>query len=93
MLFDDEDKDQAQALRPSVVAPARTSPGARAKARSKRTPDSLVVHSFHTLVQALATLTKSRIQPRLAAVSETFDKISRPTALQHKALELLGLQL
>ena len=38
MLFDDEDVEGAEALR-SVVAPATVSPGARAKAGSKRNAD------------------------------------------------------
>lgn len=92
LLFDDEDKDQAEALRSSVVAPARPSPSARNKAHTLRTPEGLPVHSFQTLLQALATLTKSRIQPA-SAPEATFDKLSRPTPLQEKAFSLLGLRL
>lgn len=92
LLFDDEDKDQAEALRSSVVAPARPSPSAQDKAHTLRTPEGLPVHSFQTLLQALATLTKSRIQPA-SAPEATFDKLSRPTPLQEKAFSLLGLRL
>ena len=92
LLFDDEDKDEAQAQRDSVVAPAEVSASARKKASTGRTADGLPVHSFRTLLDALSTLTKSLVQPRFAT-SETFEKISRPTPLQEKALSLLGLRL
>ena len=39
LLFDDDDAEGTEALRPSVVAPAKVPPGARAKAGTKRTPD------------------------------------------------------
>ena len=45
MLFDDPD---GGAPRGSPVLPARPSRAARDKAASKRTPDGLPVHSFHT---------------------------------------------
>ena len=91
ILFDDEDKAEAQAQRVSVVAPAEVSLSALEKTRTKRTPDGLTVHSFQTLLKALSTLSKSRVQPRFAS-SETFDKISQVTPLQGKALDLLGLR-
>ncbi len=92
LLFDDEDKALGQALRPSVVAPARISPKAQRKARTRRTEDDLPVHSFQTLLADLATLVKNRIQPKLPG-AEAFDQITRPTALQQRALELLSVRL
>lgn len=92
LLFDDEDKNEAQAQRDSVVAPAEVSSSARKKASTGRTADGLPVHSFRTLLDALSTLTKSLVQPRFAT-AETFEKISRPTPLQEKAFSLLGLRL
>lgn len=46
-------------------------------------------HSFPTLLDDLATLTKNTVQ-----VGEhiTFDQISRPTDLQQRALDLLGVK-
>jgi len=92
LLFDDEDKAEAQTQRHSIVAPAKVSSSARKKASTRRTVDGLPVHSFRTLLDALSTLTKSLIQPRFAT-SESFEKISRPTPLQEKAFSLLGLRL
>jgi transposase len=92
LLFDDEDRDEAEAQRDSVVAPAKISPSAQSKARTRRTADGLPLHSFHTLLQALARLSKSRIQIRIAD-SEPIEKLSRPNALQQKAFSLLGLHL
>ena len=46
MLFDDTDKDAAEALRASVVAQARRSPAAVTKQTTGLTEDGLPVHSF-----------------------------------------------
>src|SRR5436190_2224640 len=56
LLFTDDDKQTAQATRPSPVAPATRSPRALAKAAAKRTGDDLPVHSFDTLLADLATI-------------------------------------
>ena len=92
LLFDDEDPEQAQAARPSVVARAEVSPGAQDKARSKRTASGESVHSFRTLLDNLATITKNRVVAPLAG-AEPFDLITRPTAQQRKAFKLLGVRL
>jgi hypothetical protein len=88
MLFDDDDREGAQQLRPSVVAPAQRSLKAQSKAQEKHTEDGLPVHSFQTLLQDLATLTKNRV--RLA--EQSFDMIATPTAVQQRAFELLRVQ-
>jgi len=89
MLFDDEDKKAAEAQRTSIVAPARRSPAAQAKARTKRTAADEPVHSFRTLLSDLATIVTNRVQPK-AKGAEPFDIITRPTALQQRALDLLA---
>jgi hypothetical protein len=48
------------------------------------------VHSFKTLLNGLATLTKNRLT--LQGGEATFEKVAQPTALQQRALALLGLQ-
>ena len=53
LLFDDHDRAAAEQERTSVVAPARRSRAARAKAGRKRTDDDLPVHSFRTLLTDL----------------------------------------
>jgi hypothetical protein len=77
----------------SPVAPASRSPKALRKIHSKRTEDNFPVHSFGTLLADLATIVKNRVQPKLSKVEITFDKITCPTRLQQKALDLLGVSL
>ena len=92
MLFDDEDKEAALASRPSPVAKAPRSDRAKAKDASKRTEDGQPVHSFHTLIADLGTLCLNEatavINPDYALAMTT-----RPTPLQQKALDLLGVSL
>jgi hypothetical protein len=89
MLFDDEFLEQANATRPSPVAKARRSAHAKAKDASKRNDDDLPVHSLHTLLQDLATLsyniTHTALNPNAKIVLTT-----RPTPLQDKVFKLLG---
>ena len=71
MLFDDTDKEEAEALRSSVVAQAQRSKAAVKKQTTGMTPDGLPVHSFHTLLADLATMARNTIshrdQPALSA--------------------------
>lgn len=90
MLFDDDDKPQAERLRTSVVSPAQRSRKALAKARTKRTKDGGPVHSFQTLLQDLATVAKNRVRTK-AGGDATFDVITTPTALQQRAFDSLGV--
>jgi transposase len=92
LLFDDEEPEVGQELRSSLVAPAQRSPSAKRKARTKKTAEGLPVHSFSTLLKDLSTLTKNRVQPKIASAIP-FDSLTRPTALQHRALSLLSVQL
>ncbi|MFQ5972673.1 MAG: IS1634 family transposase [Alphaproteobacteria bacterium] len=90
ILFDDADPAAAAAARASVIRPAQRSPTARAKAARKRTRDDYPVHSFQTLLQDLATLTKNRIQPDIPG-ARPFDQLTRPTPVQQRAFDLLGV--
>ncbi len=90
LLFDDHDPAGAQ--RSSIVAPAKTSPSAQNKARSKRTEDGLPVHSFRSLLDDLATIVQNRVVPRLPG-AQPFDLLTRPTPLQRQAFKLLDVQL
>ncbi len=83
LLFDDDDRAGAEAARTSVVAPARVSPSAHAKARSKRTTADGPVHSFQTLLDDLATIARNRIVPHLPD-AKPLDVLTRPTALQRE---------
>ncbi|MGH7320994.1 MAG: IS1634 family transposase, partial [Candidatus Rokuibacteriota bacterium] len=68
------------------------SPRATAKALTKRTAEGAPVHSFHTLLRDLRTIVKNRIRLKAHAAIE-FDKITIPTPLQQRALDLLGVSL
>jgi transposase len=89
MLFDDTDKEEAEALRRSVVAPAQRSKAAVKKQTTGVTPDGLPVHSFHTLLADLATMARNTI---VTAINPNYPLtvMTRPTPLQQKAFDLLG---
>ena len=59
LLFVDHDHAGAATARPSPVAAARVSPAAAAKAASRRTTAGQPVHSWRSLLQDLATLTRN----------------------------------
>ncbi|MGH8302069.1 MAG: IS1634 family transposase, partial [Steroidobacteraceae bacterium] len=82
-------KDEAKPLAADVVAPAQRSEAALAKARTQRLADHTPVHSFRSLLAALATLTRNTV--RVPGNAATFDKLALPTELQNRALQLLGL--
>ncbi len=86
LLFRDEDRPLSQ----DPVAPAQRSAGAEHKARTQRRPDGGPVHSFSTLLNELATLTKNRL--RLRDGTASFEKLAEPTPLQRQALSLISLQ-
>lgn len=92
ILFDDDDRKSGEARRASVVAPARRSERADAKAFTKRTDAGEPVHSFKSLLRDLATVTKNRIQPK-APQAPAFTIITKPTPLQQRAFDLLGIHL
>jgi hypothetical protein len=90
MLFDDHDRAAGEALRSSPVAKAEPSPAAKRKARNKRTDDGLPVHSFRTLLNDLATLTRNTaVYGKAPAVT----LLARPTEIQQRAFALLGVKL
>jgi transposase len=92
VLFDDEERELAEALRDSVVSPARRSSGCRRKVSRKRTDDGVPVHSFRTLLKDLATIAKNRIQPKIADGSAgEFDVLTTPTPLQRRIFDLLDV--
>ena len=93
LLFDDEEPEIAQELRDSVVQPAKRSPSALCKASTRQTAEGFPVQSFQTLLQNLGTIIKNRVQPKLSPSSPTFDAVTRPSALQQRALSLLEVTL
>jgi hypothetical protein len=92
MLFDEPDPAARETRRTSPVAKTEPSPAAQRKAARKRTDpangEPLPVHSFHTLLGDLATLTRNVVRlgrDRLTTILAT------PTGTQSRALDLLGL--
>jgi hypothetical protein len=90
MLFDDEYLDEASASRVSPVAQAVRSDHAKAKDKTKLADDGLPLHSFRTLLKDLGTLTYN-IARTGANPNAQIVITSRPTPIQAKAFELLGL--
>jgi len=88
VLFDEDDHEAARAERPDVVAPKKPSPSAKRKARTKRCPDGLPVHSFQTLLEDLATITRNTIVPNLAG-APGWQQDAEPTPQQAKIIQLL----
>lgn len=90
ILFQDDDRPAAAQARKSIVAPAKRSPRAEAKAASKLTDDGFRVASFRSCLTGLATITRNEIA---APGLPHFTKISKPTAIQSRAIELLDIRL
>jgi len=90
MLFDDADKEAAEALRTSVVAPAQRSPAAITKQATGLSEDGLPVHSFRSLLADLATVVRNTI---VTAITPRYPLtvLTRPTPIQQKAFDLLGI--
>ena len=92
ILFEEDDKESAEASRRSIVAPAQRSPSAKAKEHTKRTHDDYPVQSYGDLLKDLGTLAKNRVRTKGAHQGEFF-QLTIPTRLQNRAFELLGVKL
>jgi transposase len=90
MLFDNTDPDEAEARRRSVVAQAQYSKAAIRKQTTGLTPDGPPVHSFRTLLADLATLARNTIITAITPLHPLI-VVTRPTPIQQKAFDLLGL--
>jgi transposase len=92
ILFDDHDRESAQAERKSIVTPSPRSAAARSKDHTKETEDGFSVHSFRTLLADLGTLCKNRIRVNDDSTSE-FYMVTKPTDEQRRILALLSVNL
>ena len=90
LLFEDADREAAEARRASPVEPAQSSPDAQSKAAGKRTPEGLPVQSLETLLEHLKALTLNQVTLPGGEDSE-FPLLSQASSLQARALELLGV--
>ena len=88
-LFEEEDPLAAEALRSSIVSPAQRSEGAARKEQTKRTPEGLPVHSFHTLLKDLATLARNRV--RAGSSDQEFYITTQQTQYQREVFTHLGI--
>jgi transposase len=90
LLFDDTDKAAAEAARSSAVAPAQRSEAAISKQTKGVTAEGLPAHSFRSLLADLGTLARNTI---VTAITPALPLIvlTRPTAVQRRAFELLGV--
>ena len=90
LLFEEQDREAARQRRHRVVAKAQISESTAAKAATKRTPEGVPAHSLRPLLADLATLTLNEV-----ALPETPDRTfplhARPTPVQQKAFDLLGV--
>jgi Transposase DDE domain len=80
--------DEAPAKRADPVAPAVRSPAALAKVARKRQADSQPLHSFATLLDDLAGLTRNTL---VFTGGARMTKLAASTPLQHRAFELIGV--
>jgi|KBSMisStaDraftv2_1062788.scaffolds.fasta_scaffold120041_1 transposase len=92
LLFDDTDKDAAEAARESVVAKAQRSPPAIRKQTTGITAEGTPVHSFRTLLADLATLARNTIVTAVAP-NLPLTVYTRPTRVQQRAFELAEVAL
>jgi len=94
MLFDDHDRASAETGRTSPVAKAKVSKAAYRKASTQRielgTGEIQPVHSFRTLLDDLATLTRNTVG---FGEQKTLTIHATPTPVQRRALSLLGVEL
>ena len=90
LLFEDHDRPAAAATRTSPVAAAEVSPATRAKVRRRKSDDGEPLHSFRTLLADLATLTRNTVR---FSDNLPMTVLSRPTSLQQRAFDLLGIAL
>lgn len=83
--------DEAPPQRTDPVAPAERSQTALAKASRRELADGTPAHSFHTLLQHLATLTRDDLtftDPTDGARTQ-IQKLASPTLTQRRAFELI----
>lgn len=73
--------------RADPVAPAARSEDAYRKASRQTTPDGEPVHSYQSLLNHLATLTRDRV--RFPDTHVEIDKLTHPTPVQRRAFDLL----
>lgn len=80
-------KDECPPAQPDPVAKAKRSSSATRKAQTKRTSRGATPHSFESLIKELSLRTRNTIC--LGDSEAGFERLSEPSELQARALELL----
>jgi len=86
LTFTDEQRPEPA----DPVAPARRSVAANHKAATKTTSDDLPTHSFSSLLDHLATLTRNELRFLTVEDQPGIQQLALPTPTQRRAFELLG---
>lgn len=86
LLYHDEGGSQ----RKTPVAPVSPSAEGKAKKATGRSKDGLPLQTFAGLLKSLASLSRSQV--RLGADGPIYSRTAKPTSLQARALELIGLK-
>ena len=92
LLFDDHEREVAEASRESIVSPAPRSEAAHRKERERRTSEGFAVQSFQCLLKDLGTMCRNRVRWESTPELE-FERVTLPTSLQRRAFELLDVSL
>jgi hypothetical protein len=89
LLFADEDQEAKKTRDP--VAPAKRSDEAALKAGSHNLSDGSAAHSFHSLMDVLATIVRNTCRTQGSDDdSPTFAVVTTPNAKQRRAISLLA---
>ena len=91
MLFAEEEEEIL--LTEEKVLRYQPSEKARRKSSKKKNDLEEPVHSFQTLLDDLGTISLNTVEAVVAGQKIVFEKMTRPTSLQQKALDLLGASL
>jgi len=76
---------------PATVATAKPSATVKAKKALRLTADGLPVHSFDSLLEALATRCRNTLSSQGHPVERLVSQLTQPTPLQARAYQKLGL--
>jgi transposase len=90
LLFEEEDLAQVRQQR-DPVATAEPSAVVQIKKQRKQTAEGFPVHSFPTLLQALATRCRNTCQVQATKEAPTFEQVTQATPLQARIFQYLGL--
>ncbi len=91
LLYQDDDPRGAEERRSSPVEKGKVSKRAERKMGTHRTEEGLPVHGFRTLLADLGTMSLNMVE--LPGSDERVPIVTRPTVIQERAFELLGVRM